>query len=327
MQQCIYVSASWGIHDVRWFNALGEIGFDAIPCRLGYEASDIQGIRAILHNISNPEMPILAGPLHTVTRHLLGVPGRLVGLSWGFDMYASDDLAWLSGLEGLIVDSHATQEIAESSGLEAERITFMPWGVDLNTFTPSGPVMEPSTWGIPDGARIILSLRAHEPIYRVGDILRAFALTAPHFPDAYLLIGNEGSLTAELRREAHDLDVDNHVRFIGLVEEDQLPALMRSSHIYISASEVDGTSVTLLQAMACQAPVIVSDTPGNLGWVQHGVTGSTFTIGDPESLAQQLLASIACEHSETAMRAREQVQKEANWSANLERLQRALVGA
>jgi glycosyltransferase involved in cell wall biosynthesis len=48
----------------------------------------------------------------------------------------------------------------------------------------------------------------------------------------------------------------------------------------VSASEVDGTSVTLLQAMACGTPVVVSDIDGNRGWVTEGKTGRLFRTGD-----------------------------------------------
>ena len=185
---------------------------------------------------------------------------------------------------------------------------------------------------MPPHAHLVLSLRAHEPIYRVGDIIEAFARVPRRpglhedFPDPYLIIGHSGSLTDELKQRVRDLGIADRTRFLGSVPEHDLVPLLGRAACYVTASEVDGTSVTLLQAMACGTPVIASDTPGNLGWVDDGVTGFTFPTGDVDALAAPdrpgqppLPDRASCE------RARALVEREADWHANLPRLRAALV--
>ena len=74
----------------------------------------------------------------------------------------------------------------------------------------------------------------------------------------------------------------------GETRHDQLPKTLADSDIYISASASDGTSSSLLEAMACKVFPVVSDIPANHGWVQPGETGYFFESTSAEELAQKV---------------------------------------
>lgn len=331
---CVYATAGWGIHDERWVSALLEVGLTPHVVSLGRDVPDALELRQAVSDAATGGLPVLAGPLHTVARPLADLPIRLVGLSWGYDLHdlqaVEADLSWLASLDGLVVDSSATQDIAEEAGLPAERITLLPWGVDLPQFPFHAPWIDAFKLGVPPHAHLVLSLRAHEPIYRVGDIVEAFARLERRpglhedFPDPYLIIGHSGSLTDDLKRRVRELGVADRTRFIGTVPEHDLVPLLGRAACYVTASEVDGTSVTLLQAMACGTPVIASGTPGNRDWVEDGVTGFTFPTGDVDALAALLDQVNHRYPTEVVERARARVERDANWHANLPRLRAAM---
>ena len=321
MADCVYVTRGWGVHDERWTAALRTLGHDPAIVSLGRDV-DEAGLREVVSSAARGDLPVLAGPLDSVTRHLVGLPS-LVGLSWGFDLHAldaSDDLAWLPSLRGLIVDSDATRAIATKAGVHSDRITFLPWGIDLDAFAFDGPRADVS-------GPMIVSLRAHEDLYRVGDIVEAFGIVADVVPDAVLVLGHSGSLTSALQSRVTALDLDDRVQFVGTVEEASLAPLLRGAACYVTASSVDGTSVTLLQAMACGAPVVASSTPGNLGWIEPGVTGRIFATGDVAGLASAIIETLSDRDDASIARARELVVANADWSRNIARLDRALFGA
>ncbi len=322
MPDCVYATAGWGVHDERWTAALRTLGHDPAVVSMERDGLDAEGLRERVSALTTAGAPVLAGPLHTVARHLAGLPTRVVGLSWGFDLHdlaSANDLLWLPWLDGLIVDSEPTRAIALKAGMTASVITFLPWGIELEDFAVDGPR---ATF---DG-RAVLSLRAHESLYRVGDIIEAFALVAEQVPDAVLVIGHSGSLTDELRSRADGLGLASRVRFIDTVDERELAPLLRSAAVYVTASSVDGTSVTLLQAMACGTPVVASGTPGNLGWVDPGVTGRTFPTGDVPALAAALVESVTTDAPAMTAKARSLVEREADWPRNIARLDTALFG-
>jgi len=314
----VYATQDWGIHDDRWMAALRAVGFD--PVAVSRRSALAADFRASVLQASDGTCPVLAGPLDSVTVDLLPIPLPIVGLSWGFDIPAMRDLTWLADLHGVIVDSEANQRAIEAAGVRRERITFLPWGVDLDVFTPEGPKLRPAS--VPMDACIVLSLRAHEPRYRVDTVIDAFARLAESSENMHLVIGHSGALTDELRSQVGLAGIDDRVHFIGTVPEADLPGLLRASDCYVSASEVDGTSVTLLQAMACGVPVAVSRIDGNRAWVEDGVTGHLFPVGQMR-IASDAIRSALSENT-IALAARRLVAERADWHANLARLRRAL---
>ncbi len=148
---CVYATSGWGIHDDRWIAALESVGYRPHAVSLGRDVDDVHHLQAAVAAAAAGGLPVLAGPLHSVTRHLVEMPISLVGLSWGydFDVMATEDRTWLAQLDGLIVDSWASAGYAQSQGLGRDRITFLPWGIDLARFPLEGPRTSPADLGLP----------------------------------------------------------------------------------------------------------------------------------------------------------------------------------
>jgi glycosyltransferase involved in cell wall biosynthesis len=271
---------------------------------------------------------VVAGPLTTITSHLVGIDRPIVGLSWGFDLYElsrdSSSASWLIQVQSLIVDSEATLGIALNLGVAQENVFMIPWGVDLDIFTPDPQLPKAPSCSSQPEPITLLSLRALEPVYRVGDIIEAFARLPRTDQRLRLTIGNDGSLKHDLIRLTEDLGITDSVSFIGRVAETDLPAILRSASIYVTASEVDGTSVTLLQAMACGVPVVASDSSGNRPWVESGRTGHMFSTGDLEALTGALSRSIqnlqSRQFQAMSQAARQRVVTSADWKRNIGQL-------
>jgi glycosyltransferase involved in cell wall biosynthesis len=94
------------------------------------------------------------------------------------------------------------------------------------------------------------------------------------------------------------------------------------SDIYISPSHVDGTSVTLLEALASGLPCLVSDIPGNKDWIEEGVNGWTFRDGDVDDLAEKILSAIRERKAfkKIGEAARKTAEEKADWNKNFGKL-------
>lgn len=316
----LYVSNSRGVHDDRWISAMRTSGCTVTPLRV--DPADGDALSAVERLVGDLGIDVVvAGPLTTCTSALARVNVPLVGLSWGFDLHemAGDELtsdsSWMTTLAGLIVDSESTRTIAKGFGVESGRIELIPWGVDLEVFNPDGP--RATHGGLPASARVVLSARAHEHLYRVGDIVAAFENGRNSWgDDVYLVVVNNGPLTPDLQADAGD-----HTLFVGCVSEADLAAWLRRSDVYVSASETDGSSVTLLQAMACGTPVLVSDIPGNREWIRDGENGRLFSLGNTDALTLALSEVLAStEELAGTGQALNDVRERADWSRNSPRL-------
>lgn len=312
-RECVYLSDSWGVHDQRWCAALETLGFT---------------VSRELQPTCDPTVPIIAGPLTTISSDLFTLRNPVIGLSWGFDLhdlYAAQNTAWLSHLTGIIVDSQPTLEIARSAGIPEDRIVMIPWGIDLARFIPHREAIQ-------RGSQLrILTLRAHEPLYNVDTVINAVKILRDNGHAYELVIGNTGSLTGDLMKQVTDLGL-KHVSFIGKVTENDLPHYFDEADVYVSAARTDGTSVTLLQAMCMKVPVVVSDSPGNIALLTPPGTateshstptrGTLFVTDNAESLADALinLQSDRRVTQEEVGAAWNYVQAHADWNRNIELL-------
>lgn len=326
MTDVLYVTDGWCIHDDRWTRTLRELGFTPRIVRAGIDVTHAEGLREYLAQQDGGDLPILAGPLDTITSHLRTLGRRVVGLSWGFDVYRMPDHAWLADLGGVIVDSVATADLIGQEGVDRDRITYLPWGVDLEAFPPQQPVLTREDLSIPLDSTVILSLRAHEPRYHVADVIDAFAEMNDHERKLTLVVGNSGSETKALIDRCRSLAIEDRVLFIGQRTESEVADLFTLADVYVSASEVDGTSVTLLQAMASNIPCVVSDIPANRPWIEDGVTGWLFPLHGTQKLAQAVEEAIRSEGA-TTVPGRLRVEEEADWQRNRFRLAAALTKA
>lgn len=323
MNACWYLTHGWSVHDDRWVAALTSQGFEVRDLSLGRDHLTVEQIRVII--TSQPQLPVLAGPLTSLTSKLVPLPNRCVGLSWGFDLIEvadqGSDASWLLELDHLIVDSPTTHEIARERGVPAAKITEIPWGIDLEQFSPR----QTRTHDL-----AVLSLRALEDRYRVSDVIAAWPAVLAAHPAAKLLIGNQGSLRESLEALVRDLGIASSVSFLGCVPESELPDLFGSVALYVSTSPIDGTSVTMLQAMGCEVPVLVTDTPANRAWITPGESGFLFHVGDPRSLASTIREALDAHHanetSAITRHARDIVEERANWQHNIEKLPGILLG-
>ena len=119
--------------------------------------------------------------------------------------------------------------------------------------------------------------------------------------------------TQELR-ESVSSEFSDKIQFLGRFVQEDLPSAFSKSEIYLSASISDGTSVSLLEAMAAGRLCICRDFPSNREWIKNGVNGFLFTT--PSDLAE-ILTSISQlsfeEKSLISNAARESVLTRGNW--------------
>ncbi len=86
--------------------------------------------------------------------------------------------------------------------------------------------------------------------------------------------------------------LEDRATFIPGYQTDELPELLGRTDVYVSSSLSDGTSISLLEAMATGTFPVVSDIPANRPWVEHGRNGLLFPPGDDAALANCLAEAL-----------------------------------
>lgn len=357
----LYFSRDYTTHDNRFLNALVDGGDQVSYLRLErgphtkekralpeqvklvswkggkspYRSTDALGLLLDLKRVIKEIQPDIlhAGPIPSAGfLSALSAFRPLVSMSWGSDLLCDIDRSkwsrWaaqytLKRSSVMIADCDAVRDKAISLGFPSERIITFPWGVDLQHFTPGeSNIRQELGW---NECFVLLSTRSWEPIYGVDIIARAFVEATRERDDLRLLLLSGGSQAGLLNRMFNQAGVMERVHFSGQVSPEQLPAYYRAVDVYVSASHSDGSSVSLLEALACGCPALVSDIPGNREWIVHGKQGWLFPAGDVSGLARSLLMAIEENQKlpEMGIKARALAETRANWEINAQGLSHA----
>jgi L-malate glycosyltransferase len=198
---------------------------------------------------------------------------------------------------------HVAQRAVEL-GLPEERVLLFPRGVDVERFQPGA--RDPDLvrrHGLEPGPVLVMTRRLR-PVYGVEDFLRALPPVLAAHPGLRVLLAGEGPLEGELKRLATSLGLDGAVLWLGSVPNEDLPRYLRTADVYVSTSHSDGSSVSLLEAMCCGLPAVVTDVPAIREWIEEGAGGRRVPIGDPAGIARGLLDVLADQTRLRAMGAR-----------------------
>ncbi|HEY0003478.1 MAG TPA: glycosyltransferase family 4 protein [Pyrinomonadaceae bacterium] len=135
---------------------------------------------------------------------------------------------------------------------------------------------------------VFLSNRNFDPIYNVPCVLRAFARIQARFPEARLIVAGDGVQRPEIERLTRELQLSN-VEFKGLVEPEKMAALCDEADVYLNASNVDNTPLSILEAFASGLPVVTTNAGGIPYMVRHEETGLMVQMNDHQALAASAL--------------------------------------
>jgi glycosyltransferase involved in cell wall biosynthesis len=313
------------IEQVPWQGGLHPAGWKDYPA-----------LRHDLKRVLSQVQPDLvhAGTLQTAA-FLTALAGfrPLVSMSWGSDLLKDADRSpvwhWattftLKRSSVLVGDCLAVRQKAVQLGFPPDRIVTFPWGVDLQVFSPGAEPDFRARLGWQD-AFVLLSMRSWEPLYGVDVLVRAFIAAAQTCPELRLFLLGTGSQAGLIREMIEQGGVGERVYFGGQVSQSGLVRYYRASDLYISASHSDGSSVSLMEALACGLPVMISDIPANREWISPEVQGWLYTDGDAEALSKAILAAFQ-QHSrlpEISRASRALAEQRADWHVNFKQLLQA----
>ena len=313
------------VEQVHWLGGQKPFEWEALPL-LWY------GLRRVLDKVK-PDV-VHAGPIQTVA-FLAALSGfqPLVSMSWGSDLLKeADRTRWMNWVTRytlghtrvLVGDCQAVRQKAESLGFNGKRVVLFPWGVDLQHFVPgnAGNLRTRLGW---EEAFILLSLRSWEPIYGVDLLVRAFTRAARQIPELRLFLLGNGSQAGLLRQILSQNDLNDRVYFGGQIGQDDLPLFYQAANVYLSASHSDGSSVSLMEALASGLPALVSDIPGNKEWITPEVQGWLFPDGNEDVLVEGILHAYRQRSrlAEIGKAARRLAEQRADWTENFKMLLQA----
>lgn len=215
--------------------------------------------------------------------------------------------AIFGGAAALVAISSWTRDLALTVlgelGLDGhgQRLRVVHLGTDPNRFRPG---LDPSPvrgrFGLPDGdGRWLLTVARLESHKGIDTVLQALPLVLEQAPDVRYAVAGSGSDRERLEKLAAKLGVASRVRFLGQVNDRDLPALYNLAVVYVGASRraerigVEGFGISLVEASACGLPVVAGNSGGVPDAVREGETGFLVPPENPGAFADAICRLLA----------------------------------
>lgn len=267
-------------------NGVTVIGADANPDR------DPASVIALIERFA-PTHLIVFGPMVPLIRWGLDHPVRL-GVIMA-DSFANPYYRWvrfrklprlLNDPRITLVANHGANAARALVGIGVRGDKVLAWDFPHHR-TPDAQPCKAGAGGPPHRLLYVGSVSAKKG---VGDLVRAVALLKERL-DVRLDVAGVGA-TDTLAALAARLGVADRVRFLGLVPNGQIPAMMQAADAVVVPSRhnfPEGLPLTLFEGLASRTPVIASDHPMFAGHLEDGESALIFTAGKPRALADAIL--------------------------------------
>src|SRR6187431_429131 len=138
----------------------------------------------------------------------------------------------------------------------------------------------------PNNEMLIVHTSNFRPVKRIGDVIKVFNNIHKVIPSKLLMIG-DGPERAQAEQQSRDLGISDDVRFLGKLEA--VEEVLSVADLFLMPSEKESFGLAALEAMACEVPVISSNTGGIPELNIQGVTGFMSPVGDVEDMTRNAL--------------------------------------
>ncbi len=181
--------------------------------------------------------------------------------------------------------------LSARDGFRRARIEVIENGVDLSRYRQ---VRDQSTakarLGLVADRRYIVTVARFHAVKDHRTLLQAFAHVAAGIRDVDLLLVGDGPLRGELEQLARSLGLADRIRFLGV--RDDVADILAVADVFALTSVSEAASITLLEAMASQVPVVVTEVGGNPEIVRHGIDGLLAPRGDASAIAAAIVTLL-----------------------------------
>lgn len=209
-------------------------------------------------------------------------------ISTGVDIYDMDK----NGTKGAIKKSlkaasavcstapNVITKIQETFKLDKQYFV-TPFGVDMDAFQKKD---------IPRGEQLCVgSVKFLEAGNGVDAALGAFAkFVHKSQADAIFKIVGNGSQESTLRTRAQQLNIADRVEFVGYVKNADMPNVLNTMDMVVHLPPHECLGISSIEAMACELPIIATETNGSSEYILNGITGYLVKAGNTDACADRL---------------------------------------
>lgn len=350
----LFLAAANSVHTVKWVNSLAELGHkvfliynedhrpmdDLINKKVRLISLKFSGSMAYYLNAPQLKRVVKKISPDVINVHYAsgyGTLARWARLSqyllsvWGSDVY---DFPYRSKIKKIILKKNVRKasflastsfcmaqqlkKVMENNDLE---IAITPFGVDLELFNPSKYENKSK-----NSEFIIGNIKALEEIYGIKELIEAFEKLQNKLVEekvekkVSLYIYGDGSQKKELQQLIRKKNLENKVKLKGKIPNVEIPGVLGQFDIFCALSYKESFGVAVVEAMAMEKPVIVSEADGFKEVVVDNETGLIVPWRDIDEVVEKMMILILDQDKARKMgeNGRHRVEKLYNWRKNVD---------
>ena len=276
----------------------------------------------IIHYLETNDFYVISGPMDDISIHLAHGKFKHIAISFATDIMVSAAkservlykfISASRSFDGVIIDNLACENALISLGFPSNSLLRIPWG-------PTSLISRQcsrSDFGIDLNCTLLLYPRALDPHYDPLTFIHVLERLVPLFPSLVVIFIATGSCLDECKSLVQKYNLNRYVRWFDPMPYHDFCGLTSISDLVVVSPITDGTSVTVMDAMKLNVPVVSSLTAGSAEWIIDGITGWTFPVGNSEAMLKAIstcLNSSSQRRASICRNARQLVNTRAGWS-------------
>ncbi len=206
----------------------------------------------------------------------------------------------LQDATGCICVSHSLKELAIRYGADEDKIRVIHNSIDRKQFYPGSRADSRQHLSLPPNDPLIVSVGHLASVKRHHVLIKAFAGVLAMQPNARLTIvggaGHEPKYEIELRELTRRLGVSGAVSFAGRIPPADVANWLRAADVFSLASQREGCSNAILEALAVGIPVVTTPVGDNKYFVRDGDNGFIVPVDDPNAMQTALCHALSASH-------------------------------
>jgi len=185
---------------------------------------------------------------------------------------------------GIVCVSEATRRaLVEHYGIPESKITVIPNAIDRRTF---------HRLDIPRHVRSLAYVGRIDKRKGIEFLIRSMPLVRERMPDVLLRVAGTGDYLGKMETLVRRLGLENNVKFLGFVPDEQLNELYNQAQCVVAPSMFEGFGITVIEALAAGTRVVGTDVDGIREILARGEYGRLVPYGNHQALADAIVAEL-----------------------------------
>lgn len=202
-------------------------------------------------------------------------------------------------------------------GIPEDKISLIYYGIDMDLFYPYEKTKSKT--------KTVFYPRGFDKIYDTDTLFSVMKIINKQHPEVIFDLLGIGTELNKFRKRVLNSDLWASVRYLGYIQNNELPEYLASVDVSVSTSLSDsGCPVSIIESMACGIPVVSTDVGDAKLWIKDGESGYVTNKRDAEEIAKRIIELLNDDEKrlQFGKNARQTVEKSQNYKLEMEKVEK-----